>query len=111
MVATLAQAAPRVSALLLAYNRGDRLPATLDSVLAQGFSDFELIISDDASTDRTPEVGADYERRDGRVRYRLTKAGQELTPIRANGFSLRFVTSDRSCGQVVRQVSQYSLQK
>jgi hypothetical protein len=36
---------------------------------------------------------------------------QELTPINAKGLSFSFVTSDRSCGQVVRQVSQNSLQK
>jgi hypothetical protein len=34
-----------------------------------------------------------------------------LTPIRANGFLASLVTSDRSWGQLARQVSQYSDQK
>src|SRR5690606_26626232 len=41
---------------------------TLDSILAQDFTDFELIASDNASTDGTPEILADYARRDSRVR-------------------------------------------
>lgn len=61
--------APPVSVCLTTYNRAHRLPAVLDSLLAQDFSDFELIISDDCSSDHTQEVGSEYSRRDGRVRY------------------------------------------
>src|SRR5258708_19135561 len=46
-----------------------RIPATLDSILAQTFSDFELIISDDASPDDTEEVCRDYAKCDSRIRY------------------------------------------
>ena len=45
------------------------LPATLDSLLAQSFGNFELIISDDCSTDRTEEICRDYEAMDHRVKY------------------------------------------
>jgi glycosyltransferase involved in cell wall biosynthesis len=45
------------------------MPATLDSILGQSFSDFELIISDDASRDNTEEVCRDYAKRDFRIRY------------------------------------------
>ena len=58
-----------VSICLVAYNRGSHLPATLDSILGQSFSDFELIISDDASRDNTEEVCRDYAKRDLRIRY------------------------------------------
>ncbi len=61
---------PKVSVVLVAYNRAASLPATLDSLLAQRFRDFELIVSDDCSTDGTAEVGAAYAARDPRVRYR-----------------------------------------
>jgi len=59
-----------VSLCLLTYNRGGLLPATLDSLLAQTFGDFELIVSDDCSTDGTEEVCREYQRRDPRLVYR-----------------------------------------
>ncbi len=58
-----------VTVCLVAYNRGSHMPATLDSILGQSFSDFELIISDDASRDNTEEVCRDYAKRDFRIRY------------------------------------------
>lgn len=64
------QQLPKVTAVLVAYNRAPKLPRTLDSVLAQSLRDFELIISDDCSTDDTAEICADYARRDPRIRYR-----------------------------------------
>lgn len=60
---------PRVSIGLPVYNGERYLTATIDSVLAQDFADFELIVSDNASTDRTGEICRDYARRDARVRY------------------------------------------
>jgi len=41
----------------------------IDSVLAQQLGDFELIISDNASTDATEQICRDYLQRDGRIRY------------------------------------------
>jgi glycosyltransferase involved in cell wall biosynthesis len=45
------------------------LSESLDSLLAQTYSDFELIISDNASTDGTEEICRDYAARDSRIRY------------------------------------------
>jgi len=45
------------------------LEETLDSIQAQTFTDFELIISDNASTDRTEEICRAYAARDDRIRY------------------------------------------
>jgi glycosyltransferase involved in cell wall biosynthesis len=59
-----------VSVVVTTYRRAGKLPATLDTILAQDFRDFELIISDDCSPDDTEAVGRLYERRDPRVRYR-----------------------------------------
>lgn len=51
------------------YNGEPFICEALDSLLAQTFTDFELIISDNASTDRTGEICRDYAARDGRIRY------------------------------------------
>jgi hypothetical protein len=59
---------PSVSVLMSVHN-GDRyLPETLDTLLAQTLRDFELIVVDDGSTDRTPDILAAYAQRDPRVR-------------------------------------------
>ncbi len=47
------------------------LPLALDSLLAQDYPHFEVIILDNQSTDRTGEICRDYERRDARVKYVL----------------------------------------
>lgn len=50
--------APLVSVVLNTYNRADLLPQSVESVLAQDYPNFELIIVDDCSQDNTPEVVA-----------------------------------------------------
>lgn len=60
---------PRVSIGLPVYNGERYLDDTIKSVLAQEFKDFELIISDNASTDRTAEICRRYAAQDDRVRY------------------------------------------
>ena len=60
---------PRVSIGLVLYNRDRFLEAALDSFLNQTFKDFELIISDDCSTDRGEEICRRYAAQDSRIRY------------------------------------------
>jgi glycosyltransferase involved in cell wall biosynthesis len=52
---------PLVSVVLCSYNGGKYLAQQVDSILRQSYSPFELIISDDASTDGTREVLKQYE--------------------------------------------------
>jgi len=59
---------PRVSVLLTAYNREPYIGEAIESVLAQTLTDFELIVSDDGSSDLTVAIARDYERRDDRIR-------------------------------------------
>ena len=60
---------PLVSVGLFVYNGERFMEETLNSILNQTFTDFELIISDNASTDRTGEISQAYARRDRRIRY------------------------------------------
>jgi glycosyltransferase involved in cell wall biosynthesis len=52
-----------------AYNCERYIARSLESLLAQTYTDFELVISDNASTDATEEVCRRYEKLDSRVRY------------------------------------------
>jgi glycosyltransferase involved in cell wall biosynthesis len=65
----VAPSAPRLSIGLPVYNGDAFLAAAIDSLLAQTFTDFELIISDNASTDGTEAICRDRAARDPRVRY------------------------------------------
>lgn len=60
---------PRVSFVIPSYNYGQYLPYCLNSILNQTFRDTEIIVVDDASTDETPGVMAEFCERDNRVRY------------------------------------------
>lgn len=51
------------------YNGANYLAEALDSILSQTYTDFELVISDNASTDETPGICESYAARDSRVRY------------------------------------------
>jgi glycosyltransferase involved in cell wall biosynthesis len=59
---------PFVSVLMTAFNREEYIAEAIESVLGQTLADFELIISDDCSTDRTLEIANAFARRDGRIR-------------------------------------------
>jgi glycosyltransferase involved in cell wall biosynthesis len=52
----MSTANPRVSVIMAAYNEQAFVAEAIESVLAQGFDDYELIVSDDGSTDATAEI-------------------------------------------------------
>ena len=64
---------PLVSVLLTSYNREDFIAESIESVLAQTVSDFELIVSDDQSRDGTVAIANDYARRDSRLRVSVNQ--------------------------------------
>jgi len=65
----MSQAKPGVSIGIPVFNGELYIAETLDSLLAQTYTDFEIIISDNASTDRTEEICRQYAAKDRRIRY------------------------------------------
>jgi glycosyltransferase involved in cell wall biosynthesis len=61
---------PFFSVVIPTFNRGDLLPYAVQSVLKQTFEDFEIIVSDNCSSDDTPKVSKQFE--DPRFRYLRT---------------------------------------
>lgn len=60
---------PRVSIGLPVFNGEKYIKQALDSILAQTYQNFELIISDNASTDETQQICREYAKKDSRIRY------------------------------------------
>ncbi len=65
---------PKVSVGMPVYNGAETLPAALDSLLAQTYTDFEVLINDNASTDATEAICRAYAARDSRIRYERNSA-------------------------------------
>ncbi|MBR6730499.1 MAG: glycosyltransferase family 2 protein [Alphaproteobacteria bacterium] len=59
---------PLISVVMSTYNRAPLLSRAIDSILNQTFTDFEFIIIDDGSSDKTPEILAEYAKKDKRIR-------------------------------------------
>lgn len=60
---------PFVSIGMPVYNGERYIRQALDSLLAQTFTDYEIVVSDNASTDATGVICREYEKRDSRIRY------------------------------------------
>ncbi len=78
-------AAPRVGIGLPVYNGAEYLAAALDSILSQTFTDFEVVICDNASTDATAQIARQYASDDRRVWFEPSRSnvGPHLNHLRA----------------------------
>lgn len=76
-----------VSIVMPAYNAFQYLHEAIESVLAQTFNDFELLIIDDGSTDSTAEVAHHYSQRDSRVKL-FSQANQGVSVARNTGIKM-----------------------
>ena len=91
---------PSVSVVLTAYNREHYIAESIESVLAQSYRDFELLIVDDASSDRTAAVIESYARTDPRIRMEVNDRNLGDYPNRrkaaglAHGRFLKYHDSD-----------------
>jgi glycosyltransferase involved in cell wall biosynthesis len=92
---------PTVSVILCTFNRRSQVGHAIRSVLTQSFADFELIVVDDGSTDRTAEVVLPLARRDARIIY-MRHANRGLAAARNAGIHVSrgewvtFIDSDDS---------------
>ena len=68
MTAISTAAQPRVTVVVPVFNDEATIRAALDSALGQSLAEIEIVVVDDVSTDRTPEIVAEYAARDARVR-------------------------------------------
>lgn len=59
---------PHVAILMATYNGSKYLPHQIDSILKQHYTNWTLYVQDDLSTDNTPEILADYAKRDARIK-------------------------------------------
>jgi len=76
---------PLVSVVMPVYHSEKYVAEAIESILGQTFSDFELIIVDDGSQDRSPEIIRDYERRDHRVRLLREEGNMGVASARNRG--------------------------
>ena len=93
---------PTISIVLPSYNGGRFLRETLDSLLAQTRQDWELLAVDDASTDDTPAILAEYAARDPRITARRNATNRRLPASLNIGFATargRYLTwfADDNC--------------
>jgi len=80
--------APRFSVLMAAYNAERYVAEAIESVLSQTFQDWELVIVDDGSTDRTGEIAESYAAKDPRVRLYRSPANTGLGAARQRTLEL-----------------------
>lgn len=80
-------APPRVSVVMPVHNGARWLAEAIESVLAQEFGDFELILVDDASHDASPAIMADAAKRDPRVRLLRLERNVGLPAALNHGFA------------------------
>lgn len=94
------EANPVVSVLMTSFNREKYIASAIESVLNSTFTNFELIIVDDGSTDRTVEIAKSFEAKDTRIRfYRNEKNlgdyhNRNKAASYARGKYLKYVDSD-----------------
>ncbi len=69
MVRTTLNATPRITIGMPVFNGAATIAVAIEALLAQTFGDFELIVSDNASTDATSDIVATLAAEDGRIRY------------------------------------------
>lgn len=108
---------PRFSICVSSYNDAEFLPACIDSVLNQSFSDFELIIVDDGSPDDTASIISSYAQRDPRIVPIIKEVnegvhlGRKSAVAKCSGDLVILLDSDDELGDplFLEKLNEYSL--
>lgn len=92
---------PVVTIIMATWNRAGRIRKAVESVLAQNYQKFELLVCDDGSQDDTATVIATLARRDSRIRYHLlnhagVSAARNQGLARAEGGVIAYLDSDNA---------------
>lgn len=77
-----------ISIVLPVYNGAKYLRESIDSVLAQTYHNWELLIVDDCSSDETPAIALEYTQKDARIRYYRNEENLRLPRNLNKGFTL-----------------------
>lgn len=77
-----------ISIVLPIYNGEKYMRQSIDSVLAQTYGNWELLIVDDGSTDRTAEIAMEYVQKDSRIQYHKNPQNMRLPRTLNRGFSM-----------------------
>ena len=90
---------PLISIIIPVYNTERYLNCCIDSILSQTFTDFELLLIDDGSTDKSGDICDDYAQKDSRIRAFHKKNGgvssaRNMGLENAKGVWIAFVDSD-----------------
>ena len=91
---------PLISVLITTYNREQFVSEAIESVLQSTFQDFELIVVDDASVDKTVSVIRNYTDKDSRIKLYINEVNVGDYPNRikavqyATGDYIKFVDAD-----------------
>ncbi|AAZ24772.1 glycosyltransferase [Colwellia psychrerythraea] len=91
---------PSVSIIMATYNSEKFLRETLDSICCQTYGNWELIITDDSSTDNTSDILRDYSERYNNIFYSINEVNQGAAISRnkcisqAKGMYIAFIDSD-----------------
>ena len=90
-----------ISIITPAYNAGKYIAETIDSVKTQSYTNWELIIVDDCSTDNTANIVKQYQQSDSRIKYFKLENNSGVAGIprnygiqRANGDYIAFIDAD-----------------
>lgn len=74
---------PKISVIVPVYNAERYLHRCIDSILAQTFTDFEVLLIDDGSKDKSGEICDEYAKKDIRVKvfHKENGGGEFCTPV------------------------------
>ncbi len=99
--ASAVEAGPLVSVVMPTWNREDTVAAAIESVRLQRYPDWELIVADDGSTDRTAEIVREIAESDPRVRllereHQGVSAARNAALMAARGEFVAFLDADNT---------------